>query len=54
MEVCMTNLEALKALESIKTYCAADALDAVEYAMKVLEKLSNEGIEKPLETSFKK
>ena len=50
----MTNKDVIKALKDIKTYCAADALDAVEYAMKVLEKLSNEGIEKPLETSFKK
>lgn len=50
----MTNQQVLKALEEIKTYCAANLLDELEYAMAVITKLEKDGIEKPLETDFTK
>lgn len=46
----MTNVEAVKALKDIKTYAQANALDALEYAIKVLEKLEKDGIKNPLES----
>ena len=53
-EVAMTNKEVLDALRQIKTYCAAGSLDKLNYAIKVIEKLDNDGIEKPLKTDFTK
>ncbi|MCQ2574070.1 MAG: hypothetical protein MJ182_09250 [Treponema sp.] len=49
----MTNVEAIKALKDIKTYAQANALDALDYAIKVLEKLDKDGINNPLENSEK-
>ena len=45
----MNNIEAAKTLNDIKTYAQANALDALDYAIKVLEKLENEGNKTPLE-----
>ncbi len=50
----MNNVDVIKTLRDIKTYCAASSLDELEYAIKVLEKLESEGVKKPLETDFKK
>ena len=50
----MTNSQAIKALEQIKTYTAADLLDEIDYAISVLKKLESDGITKPLDTDFKK
>ncbi|MBP5250777.1 MAG: hypothetical protein J6Z17_00005 [Treponema sp.] len=44
----MTNDEAIAALKQIKTYTAAVSLDAVDYAIGVLEKMNELGIEDPL------
>ncbi|MCF0242232.1 MAG: hypothetical protein HUK25_06305 [Treponema sp.] len=44
----MTNVDAIKALNDIKTYAQANALDALEYAIKILEKLEKDGIKEPL------
>lgn len=49
----MTNMDAVKALKDIKTYAQANALDALDYAIKVLEKLEKDGIKEPLETKEK-
>lgn len=46
----MTNLDAVKALNDIKTYAQANALDALDYAIKVLEKLEKDGVKDPLKT----
>jgi len=46
----MTNAEAIKALTDIKTYAQAQSLDALDYAIKVLEKLEKEEKTKPLES----
>lgn len=45
----MTNLRAIAALENLKMYANAHSLDAVNYAIAVLEKLEECGIQKPLE-----
>lgn len=50
----MTNAEVVKALEEIKTYCAANLLDELEFAQKVIKKLEEAGIENPLEADFTK
>ena len=50
----MTNKEVLDALNQIKTYCAADALDKLNCAIKIIEKLENDGIKNPLKTDFTK
>lgn len=50
----MTNKEVLDALRQIKTYCAASALDKLNYAIEIIEKLENDGIENPLKTDFSK
>lgn len=49
----MTNVEAVKALKDIKTYAQAHSLDALDYAIKVLEKLEKDGVKNPLEDSAK-
>ncbi|MBS7261575.1 MAG: hypothetical protein MJ185_09840 [Treponema sp.] len=46
----MTNVEAVKALKDIKTYAQAKSLDALDYAIKVLEKLEKDGVKAPLES----
>lgn len=48
----MTNIDAINALKEIKTYVAANLLDHLDYAIKVLEKLEKEGITSPLETEL--
>lgn len=50
----MTNTEAIEALKQIKTYCAANLLDALEYVTKIVEKLDEDGIKEPLNTDFTK
>lgn len=45
----MTNDKAIAALKEIKTYTAANLLDAVDYAIAVLEKMNALGITEPLE-----
>lgn len=50
----MTTEKALKALKQIKTYCSATNLDELEYAIQVLEKLKEDGIQDPLNTDFTK
>ncbi len=50
----MTNKEVLEALRQIKTYCAADSLDKLNYAIAVIEKLDNDGISNPIKTDFSK
>lgn len=48
----ITNEKALKALEQIKTYCAATNLDEINYAIQVIKRLSDAGVTKPLKADF--
>ena len=48
----MTNKEVIDALSQIKTYCAPDSLDKLNYAIAVIEKLEKDGIQNPLKTDF--
>ncbi len=48
----ITNEKALKALEHMKNYCSATNLDELNYVIKVIKKLNNDGITNPLETDF--
>ena len=48
----MTNNEAIKALKELKTYCAADSLDAVHYAIAIIEHLEKAGVSSPLQANF--
>jgi len=50
----MNNEKVIEALKQIKTYCAANLLDELDYAIKVMEKLAKDGVEKPLDTDFTK
>ncbi len=50
----MTNQEAVKVLKELKTYCSADALDAVHYAIAIIEHLEKAGVTKPLEADLSK
>lgn len=50
----MTNKTVIDALKQIKTYCAADSLDKLEYAIAVIEKLDADGVQQPLKTDFTK
>ena len=50
----MTNVQVIKELTNLKTYCSATSLDVVEYAIKVFQKLENFGSSERLETEFKK
>ncbi len=50
----MTNVEAVKALEQMKTFCSAGSLDQLEYAIQVLETLEEVGITNPLDKSVYK
>lgn len=46
----MTNRRAITALNDLKVYASSRSLDAVNYAIAVLEKLEEAGVEKPLES----
>ncbi len=48
----MTNKVVIDALKKIKTYCAADLLDKLDYAIDIIEKLEEDGISEPLSTDF--
>ncbi|MCR5253269.1 MAG: hypothetical protein K6C98_06090 [Treponema sp.] len=48
----ITNEKALKALEQMKTYCSATNLDELNYVIKVMKKLRDAGVTKPLEADF--
>lgn len=48
----MENTNAITALKQVRTYCSAEALDALGYAIEVLEKLERDGIKSPLSTDF--
>ncbi len=48
----MTNKCVIDALKQLKTYCAADLLDKLNYAIAVIEKLDNDGVQNPLKTDF--
>ena len=48
----VSNEKALKALEHIKTYCAATNLDELNYVIKIMKKFICEGITDPLKTDF--
>lgn len=48
----MTNADVIKALEDLKTYCSADSLSALEYAISVMSKIQKAGIEDPLNKDF--
>lgn len=50
----MTNTEVLDALRQIKTYCAADLLDKLNYAIAIIEKLDADGVQNPLKADFSK
>ncbi|MBQ0070870.1 MAG: hypothetical protein KBS81_03305 [Spirochaetales bacterium] len=50
----MTNKEAIKALVETTTYVSAHNLEAVNYAIAVLQKLEEAGIKNPLEDPIKK
>ena len=50
----MTNKDAVKALKQIKTYCDAELLDELDYAIQVIEKLEKDGISNPLTEDFTK
>lgn len=48
-EKVMNNVRAVMALNDLKVYASSHALDALDYAIAVLEKLEEAGIKKPLE-----
>ena len=50
----MTNKDVIKVLYEIKTYANKNALEALDYAIEVLEKLEKEGISQPLDIDFSK
>lgn len=50
----MTNKDAVKALKELKTYCSADSLDALNYAIAIVERLEKAGVTKPLEADLSK
>ncbi len=49
-EKLMTNRKAIHALNDLKVYASSRSLDAVNYAIAVLEKLEEAGVERPLES----
>lgn len=51
-EVIMTNKTVIDALKQIKTYCAADLLEKLNYAIDIIEKLEKDGVKDPLATDF--
>ncbi|SHK60619.1 hypothetical protein [Fibrobacter sp. UWEL] len=44
----MNNVRAVMALNDLKVYASSHSLDALDYAIAVLEKLEEEGIKQPL------
>ncbi|MBQ0050732.1 MAG: hypothetical protein KBT11_01555 [Treponema sp.] len=50
----MNNEKVIKALKTIKTYCASTQLEELDYAIKVIEKLESDGIKEPLKADFTK
>lgn len=46
----MTNRRAITALNDLKVYASSRSLDAVNYAIAVLEKLEEAGVANPLES----
>ena len=48
----MTNNEVLAALSKIKTYCSADLLSKLDYAIAIIKKLDADGVKNPLKTDF--
>lgn len=50
----MTNKDAVKALKDVKAYTQSKCLEAIDYAIEVLEKLEAEGIKNPLSDKIKK
>lgn len=44
----MNNVRAVMALSDLKVYANSRALDAIDYAIAVLEKLEEAGIKQPL------
>lgn len=49
-EKMMNNVRAVMALNDLKVYANTPAIEALDYAIAVLEKLEQAGVTKPLET----
>lgn len=49
-EKMMNNVKAVMALRDIKVYANTNAVDALDYAIAVLEKLEQAGISEPLKS----
>ncbi len=49
-EKTMTNQRAIRALNDLKVYASSRSLDAVNYAIAVLGKLEEAGVEQPLKS----
>ncbi len=49
-EKVMNNVRAVMALNDLKVYASSRSLEALDYAIAVLEKLEEAGIKNPLET----
>lgn len=50
----MTNKEALKSLNQIKTFCSTAQQETIDYVIAVFEELEKAGIENPLSADFTK
>lgn len=46
----MNNQRAIYVLSDLKMYASSQSLDAIDYAIEVLQKLENAGITNPLES----
>ena len=46
----MNNQRAIYALSDLRMYASSQSLDAIDYAIEVLQKLENAGITNPLES----
>lgn len=46
----MNNVRAVMALNDLKVYASSRSLEALDYAIAVLEKLEKEGIKNPIES----
>jgi len=46
----MNNQKAIYVLSDLKMYASSQSLDAIDYAIEVLQKLENAGIKNPLES----
>jgi hypothetical protein len=49
-EKVMNNQRAIFALSDLRMYASSHSLDAIDYAIEVLQKLEAAGIKKPLES----